>query len=296
MFEARARLTRWLSGEGIEIGALHQPLQVPPGVRVTYVDHLPVDKLREHYPELRDFDLVPVDVIGTAEDLSRFADGSQDFVIANHLLEHLEYPMRGLLEFQRVLRPGGILYLALPDKRLTFDKKRALTPVEHLIEEQQRGLAEQNRRAHFLDWAEKVDGKAAGAEAEAHADALMAIPYSIHFHVWRPDTFLDFLAAARREFPLTLQPVQLAGIESPDDFEFILLLAKPDGDAPALPRHETDGGQPLDQVASEPDDLRHQLAEVTAERDLQRLIINARSVRLARRLSAGARRVLRRPP
>lgn len=237
MFEKRRRLARWLSGEGIEIGALHQPLEVPGGTHVTYVDHLPVDKLREHYPELKDFNLVPVDVIGTAEDLSAFADGSLDFVVANHLFEHLEYPIKALLEFQRVLRPGGVLYLALPDKRITFDKKREVTAIDHLIEEQKQGLADQNRRAHYLDWAERVDGKDPGAETEAHADGLMAIPYSIHFHVWRPDTFLDFLAAVRREFPLQLEPIQFAGLEAPDDFEFIVLLAKPDGENPVLPAH-----------------------------------------------------------
>lgn len=238
MFEKRRRLARWLSGQGIEIGALHQPLQLPPDVHVTYVDHLPLEKLREHYPELADWDLVPVDVIGTAEDLSEFADESLDFVIANHLFEHLEYPVKALVEFQRVLRPGGVAYLALPDKRRSFDKKRELTTVNHVIEEERNGQAEQNRRAHYLDWAENVDEKDPGAAAEAHADELMAIPYSIHFHVWRPDTFLDLLAAVRREFPVTLQPIQFAALESPDDAEFVILLAKPNGDEPVLPARE----------------------------------------------------------
>lgn len=295
MLEKRHRLARWLSGDGIEIGALHQPLQLPSDVHVTYVDHLPVEKLREHYPELENHDLVQVEVLGTAEDLSAFADDSLDFVIANHLLEHLEYPVQGLLEFQRVLRPGGILYLALPDKRKTFDEKREVTTVEHLIEEHRGKLAEQNRRAHYLDWAEHVDGKDPGAATEAHADALMGIPYSIHFHVWRPDTFLDFLAAARREFPLTLQQVQFAGLEGPDDFEFILLLAKPDGEAPALPARPMNNDRRLEEVAAERDDLRRRLGEVSAERDLQRRIIDARSVRLARWLSANVRRAIRRP-
>jgi SAM-dependent methyltransferase len=235
MLEKRRRLARWLSGKGIEIGALHHPLKLPSDAHVTYVDHLPVEKLREHYPELSEETLVPVDVIGSAEDLSAFADDSLDFVIANHLLEHLEYPVTALLEFQRVLRPGGILYLALPDKRRTFDWKRQLTSVEHLMEEQRERKAEQNRRAHYLQWAEA----AGDPDPEGRADALMAIPYSIHFHVWRPDTFLDFLSAVRREFPFALQPIQFAAEEEPGDLEFIVLLAKPDGDKPVLPAHRS---------------------------------------------------------
>ena len=233
MLGKRRRLARWLSGRGIEIGALHQPLKLRSNTHVTYVDHLPVEKLREHYPELREETLVPVDVIGSAEDLRAFADDSLDFVIANHLFEHLEYPITALLEFQRVLRPGGILYLALPDQRRTFDRRRALTSVEHLIEEQREHTAEENRRAHYLQWAEA----AGDHDPEARADALMAIPYSIHFHVWRPDTFLDFLSAVRGEFPVALQPIQFAAEEEPEDLEFIVLLAKPDGDEPALPAH-----------------------------------------------------------
>jgi len=32
------------------------------------------------------------------------------------------------------LKPGGVVYLVLPDKRYTFDKDQTITPIEHLIE------------------------------------------------------------------------------------------------------------------------------------------------------------------
>ena len=32
----------------------------------------------------------------------------------------------------RVLKSNGVLYLALPDKRFTFDQDRPVTPYEHL--------------------------------------------------------------------------------------------------------------------------------------------------------------------
>jgi predicted SAM-dependent methyltransferase len=220
-------MAAWLSGEGIEIGALHHPLAVPARAKVTYVDRLSEPGLREHYPELAGETFAPVEVVGSAEDLSAFSDGCLDFVIANHLLEHLEYPVRGLFEFQRVLRPGGIVYMALPDMRLTFDRDRDPTSVEHLLEEHRDG-AIVNRRDHYLDWSTHVEGKR-GADAEAHAEQLMERGYSIHFHAWRADSFLDFFVAARREFRLNFQLVGYAVPERPEDNEFILLLAKPDG-------------------------------------------------------------------
>lgn len=224
MTDKRTRLAMWLSGEGIEIGALHHPLAVPVGANVTYVDWKDEAGLREHYPELDGEPFAPVSVIASAEDLSPFDDESLDFIIANHLLEHLEQPIRALKEFQRVLNPGGILYMALPDRRLTFDRRRALTTSEHLIDEHRRG-AESNRRAHYLDWAVNVDGKE-GAEAEASADGLLAMHYSIHYHVWTPDSFLDFFVAARREFGLDFQLVGFAAAERDTDNEFILVLAR----------------------------------------------------------------------
>ncbi len=80
----------YIQGNGIEIGALHNPLRVPPGVKVAYVDRLSVQDLRKHYPELNDKELVNVDIIDDGEKLSTIADASTDFVIANHFIEHTQ--------------------------------------------------------------------------------------------------------------------------------------------------------------------------------------------------------------
>src|SRR2546421_7775018 len=51
----------FLKGEGIEIGALHNPLLVPNSAKVKYVDRLSVADLRRQYPELDSQQLVDVD-------------------------------------------------------------------------------------------------------------------------------------------------------------------------------------------------------------------------------------------
>jgi SAM-dependent methyltransferase len=218
----RGRLALWLKGDGIEIGALHRPLAVPATARVKYVDRLPEAELRRHYPELADQPFAPVSVLGSAEDLSAFADNSLDFVIANHLLEHLEDPIRGLKEFDRVLRQDGVLYLALPDPRVSFDKARQLTTVEHLLDEHLRGT-QTNRRTHYLDWAANVDRD---PEPAARASRLMEMDYSIHFHVWKPDTFIEFLVAARKEARLDFEIGEFSPPQHAQDDEFIFVLLK----------------------------------------------------------------------
>src|SRR5262249_6702520 len=99
----RETAARCLRGPGLEVRALHAPLETPPGCRVTYVDRLPGAELREQYPELGGQELVPVDVVDDGERLEKFAAGSQDFVIANHFLEHAQDPIGTLKAHLRVL-------------------------------------------------------------------------------------------------------------------------------------------------------------------------------------------------
>jgi ubiquinone/menaquinone biosynthesis C-methylase UbiE len=71
---------------------------------VKYVDYKTTEELRQSYPELRNLALVHIDYIGNAEDLSSIPSGSQNFVILNHVFEHLINPIKALSEFDRVLK------------------------------------------------------------------------------------------------------------------------------------------------------------------------------------------------
>jgi predicted SAM-dependent methyltransferase len=59
-----------------------------------------------------------VDVVDDDERVSTIGDATQDLVIANHFLEHYEDPLGALGIMIRVLRPGGVLYLAVPDSAI----------------------------------------------------------------------------------------------------------------------------------------------------------------------------------
>lgn len=259
----RLRAARWLRGAGVEIGALNAPLDVPGDVEVRYVDRVPIEVLRRQYVELADQALVPVSVIGDAHDLSALADDSVDFVIANHLLEHLEDPVRGLCEMLRVIRPGGILYMALPDPRVTFDVDRDLTSVEHVIDEFRNGT-HRTRQAHFEEWVAKAERhvewmQEAGVDTgPARVRELMDMDYSIHFHVWRPDTFLEFIVAAAHEADLELELVDFQRREASDD-EYIFVFMKGTAGAqtvvPPLPEE------------THLENLRAEVAALRAERD-----------------------------
>ncbi len=186
---------KYLRGSGLEIGALHHPLPVKPGTRVTYVDRLDVRELRAHYPELASYEFVNVDVVDDGETLGSVAQDSQDFIIANHCIEHCENPLGTIRTHLGKLRPGGLLFYTLPDRKMTFDWKRTNTPFEHLISEDTGGVG-QSRPQHYREWARLVLGKS-GAEIETTASELMTQKYSIHFHCWDKGALRDFFESAR---------------------------------------------------------------------------------------------------
>lgn len=204
---------RYLRGEGIEIGALYSPLRVPPAARVTYVDHASGDELGRIYPE-HTWVQVP-DVVDEGERLGKFADESLDFVIANHMLEHVEDPIEALGHFFRVLRPGGILFLTLPDPRGTFDGRRERTTVEHLLRDHREGPAV-SRREHQEEWARVVEGILDDEEVARRADEFEGQGSRNHFHVWELEGFLAFVLAAGP--PADVEAAQVTG----DEFAVIL--------------------------------------------------------------------------
>jgi SAM-dependent methyltransferase len=217
----RRRLAKhYLRGSGLEIGALHCPLSLPASATVRYVDRMDCAGLREHYPELSKETLVDVDIVDDGEKLSTRPDASADFIIANHFIEHTQDPLGTLSNHLRVLRPRGILYLAVPDRRRTFDSDRPPTPLDHVVRDHREGPA-WSRPIHQEEWARLVD-KVPISEVPARVRALEQSDYSIHYHVWTPSEFTALLEHARREQRLPFGIEKLQG----NGHEFIAILRR----------------------------------------------------------------------
>jgi predicted SAM-dependent methyltransferase len=59
-----------------------------------------------------------VDHVCNATDLSQFADGTFSEIYASHVIEHFDYQsemVSTLKGFWRVMEPGGIIYISVPD-------------------------------------------------------------------------------------------------------------------------------------------------------------------------------------
>lgn len=69
-------------------------------------------------------------------------DGAYDFLLSSHNLEHFANPVKAIKEWQRVLRPGGALVLILPHYRKTFDHRRTPTSVDHMFQDYEMNVGE----------------------------------------------------------------------------------------------------------------------------------------------------------
>lgn len=212
-----------LSGRGLEIGPLHQPMPTHDRIQMQYVDYLSVEDLRRRYPELHRLDLVSPDFIDDAQSLATIQDESFDFLVAAHVIEHMRNPLGALQQWRRCLRPGGKLYLVVPDKRCGFDRTRVRTTLEHLILDYHEPSSERDFE-HFLDYAVHVQ-KARSHDAIEEAHRLVKSDYSIHFHVFLPED----VVALVRWFHENIAPLRI--VEGPviaaGSDEFHLLLERP---------------------------------------------------------------------
>jgi hypothetical protein len=284
--DARAELsTRFLAGDGLEIGGLHQPLPVAAHANVRYVDRMTTEQLRREYPELAESAMVEVDVVDDGERLASVEEESQDFIIANHFLEHCQDPIGTIETHLGKLQPGGVLFYAVPDKRYTFDFLRPPTPLEHMIADHEQG-PEQSLTGHYDEWSRLVTGQESTGSREqaaseewvaAHVRHLEEIDYSIHFHVWTQAEFLRLILHCR-ECSGEGFDIEAATRQA---IEFIVVLRK-QGAFPAPP------APPGVYVIPLPDASTDETPEADAEQppaplptELQRWISRARRVLVA---------------
>ncbi len=123
---------KYCRGAGIEIGgSAHNPF----GLKTLNVDF--TDSMETSFKK-DEIELcgraLPVDIVAPGDALP-LPDGSTDFVVSSHVLEHFTDPIKALLEWWRVLKVGGVIFAIVPHKERTFDKPRPRTTLQHLIDD-----------------------------------------------------------------------------------------------------------------------------------------------------------------
>jgi len=217
---------------GLEIGALHCPLPLPPGTQARYIDQHGPQALRQLRADAGEAIVTP-DIIADGFGLHCIASVSQDFVIANHVLEHAVDALGTLGNWLRVLRPDGLIFVTVPRGERCFDHGRAITPAEHFLEDHHFNTAgntmamRERNRAHVVEHLAisapaiaREQGRPwtpqEGTERELEIERLLSRDSSqIHHHVFTQDSFtalLGLLGECVRIERIARSSIEIVGI------------------------------------------------------------------------------------
>ncbi|MHC4942758.1 MAG: class I SAM-dependent methyltransferase [Planctomycetota bacterium] len=115
---------------GVEIGA--SSLTPFPGVQAWNLDRYHEGVFQELQMH-KTGEVASIDILGTAQVLP-IRDECLDFILASHVLEHMPDTIRALREWDRAIKPSGIVFMIIPHKErniISFDKRRPRTLLEH---------------------------------------------------------------------------------------------------------------------------------------------------------------------
>lgn len=186
---------------GIEIGPYFAPL-VPKaeGWDVLTLDVFPAEALRESAardPAIPD-EMIPrietVDLLGPAHRMAELAEaaghapGSIDFIVSSHNFEHLPDPVRFLQAAERMLKPGGVISMAVPDKRRCFDMLRPRSTLGAVLEayfERREKPAPRQNFEQLADMVTLLPNGAVATPAEPLAGSVITERLEEEFAAWK---------------------------------------------------------------------------------------------------------------
>jgi SAM-dependent methyltransferase len=244
----------------VEIGPLDNPILPKPRYAAVYVDYTDAAALRHKYADdtSRRGQIVEVDVLwnGNSPLAQVLGDAVPvEAVVASHVIEHVPDPIRWLSHLASVLRPGGVVSLAIPDMRFTFDVNRRLSEFGDLLDAYLRqavvpSYAQQfdyHTKAVPVDavalWEGTADYRGTTRPGDLRREAFdgcLALSrgggyVDVHCHTFTPASFVD-LVETLGEFELIdfaiddLRPTRRGA------WEFYVRLTRLDPDQPAPDR------------------------------------------------------------
>lgn len=187
--------------KGLEVGPFTRATVYPGEAEMYYADYYTTEELKEQATKLN----IPTEsildvhyVLRTEALHEKLGNDKFDFIIANHVLEHVVDPFRWLKNLEPNLKPNGRFLITLPDKRLSFDKFRSDTGLAHFIEDFLMG-GERSINEHALEaglyydngYVGKGNDAAKRLSLEFANRARTEIHPGMHVHVFQAETFLN---------------------------------------------------------------------------------------------------------
>lgn len=229
---------------GLEIGPSHRPIAAKrDGFNVRILDHLDAAALRDKYATHGvDIGAIEeVDYVWSGQPLDKLVAGERfAWIIASHVIEHVPDLVGFLTACETILMPGGVISLAVPDKRYCFDCERENSPLGRVIDVAQAqstnhsaGTAAEyflkvRRKGGQIAWDDRHQGAIEpvhGLEDALHAMAKVREGHYFDLHAWvfTPDSFRQII---RDLHDLRLIGLQEQYFHSTRGCEFFVTLTK----------------------------------------------------------------------
>jgi SAM-dependent methyltransferase len=201
-----------LSNRILEIGPLNAPsIEKADSKNVFYADIRSTEELKTHYKN-RYSNICDIDYV-IKESYAKSIKSTEkfDYIIANHVLEHIPQLIVFFLDIAEILNQGGKLCLAIPDKRLCFDRFRNPTSFAECYDVYKKNMnyspmrildynlnyslndplyweRKQHRFDLLISPVEELFNSA--VDRYERANNGEPIDYPIHYHVFTPESFL----------------------------------------------------------------------------------------------------------
>jgi len=229
------------SGRGLEIGPSYNPVASKRnGFDVKIVDIASRDELRAKYAShnVSLENIEEVDYIWQGQPYCELVGewNCFDWIVASHVIEHTPDLIAFLNDCGDILKPDGILSLAIPDKRRCFDYFRPISGLEKVIDAHCLGqkthsagtiaeyLLNATRGAGSITWEGRIEGPfeiiCPLSEAIAHYESSLKTPTTIDAHAWcfTPSSFRMLINDLNRLNAISLNEVRWLPTSGPEFF------------------------------------------------------------------------------
>lgn len=217
------------TGMGLEIGPHNQPMVTKDEGHILYMDYLTREEHIRKNPNAGYIDDIPeTDIVIEDNDYAKYVNDKFDYIIANHVIEHAPDLIGFLMSLYSMLRDDGVLFLAIPDKKFTFDRFRPNTTLAHVIADYLNG-PEASLRQHMIEVHLLYDMTFIGRPQnlserltkQSITEYFKTTPhYGLHCHVFQSETVLQIL----------IKPLLASGFVQLDLIEFVPARAERGGE------------------------------------------------------------------
>lgn len=156
-------------------------------------------------------------VVSEASELKEIPEGSLDFILSSHVLEHLANPLKAVLRWKQLLHVGGYIIVIIPDARFMFDHRRAITTIDHFLEDYKDNIDEDDM-THISEII-KLHDQTMDKAVESRDNFIKRISNNkeyrtAHHHVFIPNNVSELMlkAGLREVYLKNFLPFHIVGI------------------------------------------------------------------------------------